>query len=164
MAQLNNSSIDSVLAWGSVAYALGFVTVMVHTHDYGFPTLQLLDPIYIWIGWPLAAVAFFFYSTSSYFKRVSMEIYREGRDSIEYLRGSALNETDYLSRLNELEKSLYKMRVIYFINPPRSSSLSSSLPSQSSGLNSTSSLCKELLNANQIKVSLCLGSYIGSHI
>jgi hypothetical protein len=42
MDQLNKPSIESVLAWGSVAYALGFITVMVHMHDYDFPVLQLL--------------------------------------------------------------------------------------------------------------------------
>ena len=56
---LQRDAVKSFVAWGSIAYGLGFVTVMLHTARLGFPVLELLSAIYIWVGAPLAVVAFF---------------------------------------------------------------------------------------------------------
>ena len=50
--------LEAVLAWASVAYAAGFLTVMVHTARLGIPVIELIKPVYIWIGLPLALVVF----------------------------------------------------------------------------------------------------------
>jgi hypothetical protein len=57
--EIQSKQLQSILAWGSVAYVLGFLTVMVHTARLGIPIIQLLEPIYILVGVPLAVVAFF---------------------------------------------------------------------------------------------------------
>ncbi|HYK61081.1 MAG TPA: hypothetical protein VEV85_16735 [Bryobacteraceae bacterium] len=42
-----------------MAYGFGFLTVMVHTYPLGVPALQLIEPVNVWIGAPLAGVVFF---------------------------------------------------------------------------------------------------------
>jgi hypothetical protein len=54
----DSKNIESVIAWGSVAYVAGFFIVMVHTASLGIPIIEILKPIYIWIGLPLALVIF----------------------------------------------------------------------------------------------------------
>ena len=56
--EVQSKQLQSILAWVSVAYALGFITVMVHTAQLGIPIIQLLEPVYILVGVPLAIVAF----------------------------------------------------------------------------------------------------------
>ncbi len=51
--------IERILAHAAIAYGLGFVVVMLHTARLGFPVIVLLDPIYVWIGLPLAVIVFF---------------------------------------------------------------------------------------------------------
>ncbi len=51
--------IEYFLAWGSVAYIAGFITVTVHTAQLGIPVIEILRPVYIWVGLPLAIVIFF---------------------------------------------------------------------------------------------------------
>jgi hypothetical protein len=57
--EILSKQLQSILAWGSVTYALGFVTVMAHTARLGIPIIQLLEPVYVLVGAPLAVVAFF---------------------------------------------------------------------------------------------------------
>lgn len=52
-------SVDSIAAWASVAYGCGFLVVLLHTGRLGLPVIELLEPIYVWIGLPFAALAFF---------------------------------------------------------------------------------------------------------
>jgi len=52
-------TIEPILKWGAVAYGFGFLTVMVHTYLLGVPVLQLIEPVNVWIGAPLAGVVFF---------------------------------------------------------------------------------------------------------
>ena len=52
-------NIEPVLKWAGVAYMFGFLIVMLHTYRLGIPTMQLIEPINIWIGAPLAIVGFF---------------------------------------------------------------------------------------------------------
>ncbi|MEE9555031.1 MAG: hypothetical protein V3W18_12100 [candidate division Zixibacteria bacterium] len=42
-----------------MAYMLGFITVTVHTANLGIPLIELMKPLYIWIGVPLAIVVYF---------------------------------------------------------------------------------------------------------
>jgi hypothetical protein len=53
------STVKNVLSWASVAYGFGFFTVTLHTARLGLPVLELIQPVYVWIGLPLAGVAFF---------------------------------------------------------------------------------------------------------
>lgn len=55
---MTESDVKGVIAWGSISYAFGFVIVMLHTWRLGLPVLDVLSAIYIWVGLPLAAVAF----------------------------------------------------------------------------------------------------------
>lgn len=48
--------IENFLKWFSIAYGLGFITVMFHTVPFGIPILELAEPVQIWVGLPLAAV------------------------------------------------------------------------------------------------------------
>ena len=50
---------ERLIAWASVAYGLGFAVVLLHTARLGVPVLELVKPIYILIGLPLALLAFF---------------------------------------------------------------------------------------------------------
>lgn len=47
------------VTWAAVAYGFGFVTVMLHTWRLGLPVIELIHPIYVWVGLPLAAFAYF---------------------------------------------------------------------------------------------------------
>jgi hypothetical protein len=55
----NWRNIEPVLKWIGVAYAFGFLVVLVHTYRLGIPMLQLIEPVNVWIGAPLALLAFF---------------------------------------------------------------------------------------------------------
>lgn len=48
---------ESLVAWAAIAYAGGFLTIMLHTARLGIPVVQLIEPINVWVGLPLAAVA-----------------------------------------------------------------------------------------------------------
>lgn len=58
-SKLNWHDIEPILKWAAVAYGFGFLTVMWHTHRLGVPVLQLIEPVNVWIGAPLAIVVFF---------------------------------------------------------------------------------------------------------
>ena len=57
-SKVNWHDIEPLLKWAAVAYALGFLTVMWYTHRLGVPVLQLIEPVNVWIGAPLAVVVF----------------------------------------------------------------------------------------------------------
>lgn len=52
------TDIEPYLAWGAIAYGAGFLTVMWHTSRLGIPVIQLIEPINIWVGAPVAIVLF----------------------------------------------------------------------------------------------------------
>ena len=58
-SKLSWRDIEPILKWAAVAYGFGFLTVMWHTHRLGVPVLQLIEPVNVWIGAPLAIVVFF---------------------------------------------------------------------------------------------------------
>jgi hypothetical protein len=41
---------DQYLKFAAIPYAFGFFTVMLHTARYGFPVVQILQPLNFWIG------------------------------------------------------------------------------------------------------------------
>jgi len=41
---------DQYLKLAAIPYAFGFFTVMLHTARYGFPVVQILQPLNFWIG------------------------------------------------------------------------------------------------------------------
>lgn len=51
--------IEPLLKWGAVAYLCGFGIVLVHTHRLGVPMLQLMEPVNVWIGLPVAVLIYF---------------------------------------------------------------------------------------------------------
>jgi hypothetical protein len=59
MSDASPGFVERALTYGALSYAFGFLVVMLHTARLGFPVIALLDPIYVWIGFPLAVVAFF---------------------------------------------------------------------------------------------------------
>jgi surface polysaccharide O-acyltransferase-like enzyme len=48
--------VETVLKWGALAYAFGFFIVWLHTSGLGIPTIQLADPVYVLIGFPMAVI------------------------------------------------------------------------------------------------------------
>lgn len=73
------TNIEPFLKWGAVAYGLGFVTVMLHTRKIGIPVIQLVEPVNIWIGLPLAVVLFFMDKLIARLKRIPDELIKELR-------------------------------------------------------------------------------------
>ena len=58
LKESEGKQLEVLISWASIAYALGFVTVMIHTARLGIPVIELIEPIYVWIGLPLALVVF----------------------------------------------------------------------------------------------------------
>jgi hypothetical protein len=78
--------IEPILKWTAVAYALGFLTVMVHTYRLGVPVLQVMDPLNVWIGAPLAVVFYFL-------DRFAMALKRAVRDMALHVKTTLLEIT-----------------------------------------------------------------------
>lgn len=101
--------LESLLKWASVAYALGFLTVMVNTVPLGIPTLELIQPVQVWVGVPVAIIFWAVARAYSYLKRRGSDI----KNDIEVIR----NQMDELQRLcsektNEEASALILERVI----------------------------------------------------
>src|SRR4051812_34913304 len=62
-------AIETLLKWGSIAYGLGFLTVLFNTVKLGIPTLELIEPVQVWVGIPLAIVFWLVIAAYKYFKR-----------------------------------------------------------------------------------------------
>jgi hypothetical protein len=87
----NWRDIEPVLKWVAVAYALGFLTVMLYTYNLGVPVLQLIEPVNVWIGAPLAIIAYFL---DKLFKFV-----KSGRDQFrERIKRARRDEGQFVSR------------------------------------------------------------------
>lgn len=71
-------SLEGLIRWGSVAYACGFLVVFLHTARLGLPVLELIEPVYIWIGLPFAILGLFSRRLVSWLKARS----REHRDTL----------------------------------------------------------------------------------
>lgn len=53
------SFVERAVAWTAISYAFGFFIVLLHTSRLGLPILELVRPIFVWIGIPLALLIFF---------------------------------------------------------------------------------------------------------
>jgi hypothetical protein len=83
--------IEPFLKWAAVAYALGFGTIMYHTWSLGIPVIQLIDPINIWVGLPLAGVAFFLDKLYTMLKKATIHFSDRAkalREERKYFEGS----------------------------------------------------------------------------
>jgi len=81
--KLNWHDVEPILKWGTVAYAFGFLTIMLYTNRLGIPVLQLIEPVNVWIGAPLAVAAFFFDKLYAVMKRNTADLFlriRKARD------------------------------------------------------------------------------------
>ncbi len=59
MRSFTEDDLKIFVTWASISYGFGFFTVMLHTARLGFPVLELISAVYIWIGFPLTVIAFF---------------------------------------------------------------------------------------------------------
>jgi uncharacterized membrane protein len=75
--------VEPLLKWAGVAYGAGFLTVMLHTHRLGVPVVQLIEPIYIWVGLPLAVVLYFIEQLIAAFLR-SREALRNDLEEVKH--------------------------------------------------------------------------------
>jgi hypothetical protein len=78
---LKIKDIEPLLKWGAVAYSAGFLTVMLHTHRLGLPVMQLIEPIYVWIGAPFAITLYFLEPLIAAYKR-RRQLLRDEMDKI----------------------------------------------------------------------------------
>src|SRR5262245_34827949 len=85
--ELSEGDVKTIVAWGSLSYAFGFVTVMLHTWRLGFPVLDLLSAVYVWVGLPLTLVAVFSKQLVRYFTTKGRELGNELRTSWQHLTG-----------------------------------------------------------------------------
>lgn len=60
---------ERLIAWASIAYGCGFVIVLLHTARIGIPVLDLIKPIYVWVGLPVAFAMFFARQILGHLKR-----------------------------------------------------------------------------------------------
>ena len=49
---------EIIIGWASIAYAAGFVIILLQMWDLGLPVPESLDAVYIWIGAPVAIILF----------------------------------------------------------------------------------------------------------
>jgi hypothetical protein len=78
--------VEPLLKWAGVAYAGGFITVMLHTHRLGIPVMQLIEPVYILVGIPLALAAYFIEPLVVWFKGKRELLRKEMNDIDEYVK------------------------------------------------------------------------------
>lgn len=83
--------VEQLVAWASFAYGCGFVVVLLHTARLGLPVLDLIKPIYVWIGLPFAILGFFSKRLFSWV-RVQATLYRD--ELVRSLRQSIVDEFD----------------------------------------------------------------------
>ncbi len=110
---LSESDVKAVVAWGSLSYALGFVTVMLHTWRLGFPVLELLSAVYVWVGLPLTIVAFFSKYLARYFAARGAKFGNELRTSWEHLTGDVRRDAQIASQSFAVVVSLLPMLGIF---------------------------------------------------
>ena len=106
------TDIEPVLKWGAVAYAFGFFTVMIHTRKLGLPVLELTEPINIWIGLPLAIVAFFLDKIWNVIKK-SQERLREDLETALQQRDSMKNWSTPQQLYDSVIEVLDQTRILF---------------------------------------------------
>ena len=71
--------LEPLLKWLSIAYGLGFLTVLLNTAPLNIPALELAEPIQIWVGVPLAFVFWLVIAAYRYFLAKARELPSEIR-------------------------------------------------------------------------------------
>lgn len=66
--------LEAILKWGSIAYGLGFLTVLPNTVKLRIPILDLIEPVQVWVGIPLAFVFWLVLAAYKYFKRRARDV------------------------------------------------------------------------------------------
>src|SRR5690348_5024240 len=72
-------TLEALQKWLSIAYGLGFLTVMLNTVSLGIPALELAEPVQIWVGIPLDFVFWLVIAAYRYFRRSSRLIDQDAR-------------------------------------------------------------------------------------
>jgi len=67
-------TLEALLKLGALAYGLGFLTVMLNTAKLGIPSLELLEPVQVWVGIPLALVYWLVLAAYRYFRRHAADL------------------------------------------------------------------------------------------
>ena len=101
-SRLNWHDIEPILKWVGVAYVFGFLIVMFHTYHLGIPTLQLIEPLNVWIGTPLAIVAFFLDKIYLLLDKEIVELRQALRDAALLSLQAQPGQTDLLSLLQQI--------------------------------------------------------------
>lgn len=96
--ELSEGDVKAVVAWGSLSYAFGFATVMLHTWRLGFPVLELLSAVYVWVGLPLTLVVVFSKQLVRYFAAKGLALGNELRTSWEHLAGDVQKDARSISQ------------------------------------------------------------------
>lgn len=105
VGQASWQNIEPILKWVGVAYMFGFLIVMVYTYQLGIPTLQLIDPINIWIGAPLAILAFFvdkIYLAVKREVRILAQSLKNAASIAENLNRNSPNSDAFYNQINDI--------------------------------------------------------------
>ena len=102
VTRLNWHDIEPILKWAGVAYVFGFLVVMLYTYRLGIPTLQLIEPVNVWIGTPLAIVAYFLDKVYFFVKRDIEQLRQSLRDAAILTLQPVAGQTDLLSLLHQI--------------------------------------------------------------
>ena len=95
--------IQGIVAWASIAYAAGFLTILVHTARLGIPVLEVLKPINIWVGAPFALALFYARWLWSLIQRRREELNRDLASLKEELRRpEKMQDIEWLRRVLRL--------------------------------------------------------------
>jgi hypothetical protein len=96
-----------------LSYAFGFFTVTLHTWRLGLPVVELIEPIYIWIGLPLTIVAFFWKHLLSQFRKNASALATQFQSSISTVSGRvAPAEIDLVAQLLAVLAALPGIRLL----------------------------------------------------
>lgn len=90
---------EGIIALAGIAYAGGFFTVMIHTYRLGIPVVELVEPIYVWVGLPLAAAFVSLKFLLRSFQRQHQLILQEVSETrSELMTGDKLSDEEWLRR------------------------------------------------------------------
>src|ERR1700733_3353806 len=57
--ETKSGPVGEIIGDASLSYAFCFFTILTHTAQLGVPIVDLAEPLYVWVGLPIAAVTFF---------------------------------------------------------------------------------------------------------
>jgi hypothetical protein len=83
---------ERVLVYAGVAYALGFLTVMFHTAQYGIQVIEGIKPLNFWIGTPPTLVLLVSLAILTRVTQISAKSVRQARKEDSDVTQSSLRE------------------------------------------------------------------------